>query len=238
MCTVSFLPYVPSHGELTGSHFLSTYTFKFKYIDTLHIQRHGKLDTSVIVKPHMQLKLKFAGGKYIQQDSFGISSPQIGHFSFVIMTGEQQFPHPQDVNPLPQDLTNTKYFRAINNKNGVRKDMEAMCKFVRETLFYALIHDARGAGTNPDDEVLKEEGKACNSFVKAFKTVKDKITNTEITNTELIGASTAEQEHYLKYLWKEGLKTKKAKYNIRRAFSSEKSAVYAGISESFKRTSL
>lgn len=182
----------------------------------------------------MQMKLKFAGENHIQRDSFCISSPQIEHFSsFVIMTGEQSLPHPQDVNTLPQDLTNTKYFKAINNKNGVRKDMEAMCKFVRETLFYALIHDARGAGTTPEDEVLKEEGKACKSFVKTFMKFEDKI-----TNTELIGAPTAEQEHYLQYLWKEGLKTKKAKYNVRRAFSSEKSAVYAGISESFKSTLL
>jgi len=108
-----------------------------------------------------------------------------------------------------------------------------MCKFVRETLFYALIHDARGAGTTPEDEVLKEGGKACNSFVNSFLKYKEKL-----TNTELIGASIAEREHYLKDLWKEGLKTKKAKYNVRRAFSNEKSAVYAGISESFKSTLL
>jgi len=233
MCTASLLLYVCSHGELTGLNFLSTYRFKFKYIDTLRIPRHGTLDTPVIVKPHMQMKLKFAGEKYTQQGPFCISRTQIVHFSVVIMTGEQQLPPQQDVNPLPQDLTNTKYFKAINNKNGVRKDMEAMCKFVRETLFYALIHDARGAGTTPEDEVLKEGGKACNSFVKSFLKYKDKL-----TNTELIGASTAEQEHYLKDLWKEGLKTKKGKYNVQRAFSSEKSAVYAGILESFKSTLL
>lgn len=83
------------------------------------------------------------------------------------MTGEQQNV-PTNVVLQPQDLTHTKYFRAINNKDGLRKDMGAMCKFVRETLFYALIHDARGAGTNPDDEVMKEEGTACKSFVKSF----------------------------------------------------------------------
>lgn len=96
------------------------------------------------------------------------------------MTGEQQLPPQQNVNPLPQDLTDTKYFKAINNKKYKEK----------------------------------------------------------LTNTELIGASIAEREHYLKDLWKEGLKTKKAKYNVRRAFSNEKSAVYAGISESFKSTLL
>jgi len=145
------------------------------------------------------------------------------------MTGEQQNV-PTNVVLQPQDLTHTKYFRAINNKDGLRKDMGAMCKFVRETLFYALIHDARGAGTNPDDEVMKEEGTACKSFVKSFLRYSDRI-----SNSELLGSSTAEQKHYLQYLWKEGLQAKKAKYNIRRALSNKKSAVYAGISESFKR---
>jgi hypothetical protein len=44
-----------------------------------------------------------------------------------------------------------------------------------------------------------------------------------------------EKEHYLKFLWREGLQTK-GRYNIRKALSNEKSAVYAGISESFKST--
>ena len=45
----------------------------------------------------------------------------------------------------PRELSNNKYFRAINNKHGLRQDMEAMCKFVRETLFYAMIHDTNGS---------------------------------------------------------------------------------------------
>ena len=128
-----------------------------------------------------------------------------------------------------QELTKTKYWRALKNKHGVRTDTEAMCKFVRETLFYALIHDARGPGSDPEIEVVKEDGVACKSFVKAFMSYQNKI-----TNVELIGSSATEKEHYLKYLWKEGLQTKKNKFNIRKALSSEKSAVYSGISESFK----
>ena len=48
---------------------------------------------------------------------------------------------------VPRDTSLHKYFKAKNNKNGVRHDMEALCKFVRETLFYAMIHDVRGSGT-------------------------------------------------------------------------------------------
>ncbi|MFM7526898.1 MAG: hypothetical protein ACKO63_00125, partial [Nodosilinea sp.] len=107
-----------------------------------------------------------------------------------------------DVDQSQQELTNTKYYKACQNKRGKRTDMEAMCKFVRETLFYALIHDARGGGTDPESEVMKEDGTACKSFVKAFMHYRPKI-----TNVELIGSSSSEQEHYLKYLWKEGLQT-------------------------------
>jgi hypothetical protein len=141
------------------------------------------------------------------------------------MTGPPQ----QQIHPnVPQDLSLNKFFLAIGNKHGVRQDMEALCKFVRETLFYALIHDARGSGTNPNDEIMGENGKACKIFVHVFQRDKEKI-----SNTELLESTSEEKEHYLKYLWKEGLQTK-GRYNIRKALSNEKSAVYAGISESFK----
>ena len=41
----------------------------------------------------------------------------------------------------PGDFSQYKYFKAVNNKHGVRQDLEALCKFVRETLFYAMIHE-------------------------------------------------------------------------------------------------
>ena len=63
------------------------------------------------------------------------------------MTGPQQ---------QQRELSLNKYFLAINNKHGVRHDLEALCKFVRETLFYAMIHDARGNMTNPNDEIMGE----------------------------------------------------------------------------------
>ena len=120
----------------------------------------------------------------------------------------------------------------MNNKNGVRHDMEVLCKIVRETLFYAMIHDARGSGANPNDEIMGENGKACQIFVHVFLREHEKI-----SNVELIKCTPEEKEQYLKFLWREGLKAK-GKYNIRKALSNEKSAVYAGISECFKSKSI
>jgi len=131
----------------------------------------------------------------------------------------------QNAPPVPDPY---KWYKAISNKHGVRQDMEALCKFVRETLFYALIHDARGSGANPNDEVMGENGKACQIFIHVFLQDKDKISNVEMLN-----GTEEEKRQYLKFLWKEGLKAK-GKYNIRKALSNEKSAVYAGISECFK----
>ena len=55
--------------------------------------------------------------------------------------------------------------------------METLCKFVRETLFYAMIHDARGSGANPNDEIMGENGKACRIFIHVFLRDKEKISN-------------------------------------------------------------
>ena len=144
----------------------------------------------------------------------------------LVMTGP-----PQSSND-PRDSSQYKYFKAISNKHGVRQDMESMCKFVRETLFYAMIHDARGSGSNPKDEIMGENGKASQIFTHVFLQDKDKI-----SNVELVECTPEEKKQYLKYLWGEGLRTK-GRYNIRKALSNEKSAVYAGICESFKSKSL
>ena len=143
------------------------------------------------------------------------------------MTGPPQ--PPADNSNGPQDSSQYKYFKAVNNKYGVRQDLEALCKFVRETLFYAMIHDARGSGTNPNNEIMGENGKAIHIFIHIFLRDREKI-----SNMELIESTREEKEQYLKFLWKEGLRTK-GKYNILgKALSNEKSAVYAGIAESFK----
>ena len=144
------------------------------------------------------------------------------------MTGPlQQLPDQNE----PRVPSQYKCFKAINNKHGVRQDMEALCKFVHETLFYAMIHDARGSGANPNDEIMGENGKACQIFIHVFLRDKERI-----SNVELIESTPDDKKQYLKFLWKEGLQAK-GKYNIRKALSNEKSAVYAGISECFKSKS-
>ena len=83
------------------------------------------------------------------------------------MTGPlQQLPDQNE----PRVPSQYKCFKAINNKHGVRQDMEALCKFVRETLFYAMIHDARGSGASPKDEVMGENVKSSSMFSCGTKT--------------------------------------------------------------------
>lgn len=151
-------------------------------------------------------------------------STNIDHLYFIMTGPAEQEPDQNE----HRESSQYKCFKAINNKYGVRQDMEALCKFVRETLFYAMIHDARGSGAKPDDEIMGENGKACQIFIHVFLRDKGKI-----LNVELLDGTAEEKTQYLKFLWKEGLKAK-GKYNIRKALSNEKSAVYAGISECFK----
>ena len=136
------------------------------------------------------------------------------------MTGplQQQQQQQQTDQNAPRVTDSFKCYKATINKHGIRQDMEALCKFVRGTLFYAMIHDARGSGANPNDEVMGENGKACQIFIHVFLRDKEKISNVEMID------GTANEK---------GLKAK-GKYNIRKALSNEKSAVYAGISECFK----
>ena len=97
--------------------------------------------------------------------------------------------------------------------------MQQLQKYVRETLFYAMIHDTNGSGTNANTDIMGENGKACQIFIHVFLRDKDKI-----SNIELHDGTADEKGQYLKFLWKEGL-TAKGKYNIRKALSNEKSAV-------------
>jgi len=97
------------------------------------------------------------------------------------MTG--QLPHQQTDGNVLCDTSQNKYFRAVSNKHGVRNDMEALCKFVRETLFYAMIHDVRGPGPNSQDEIMGENGKACQIFIHVFLRDKEKISNLELAES-------------------------------------------------------
>ena len=125
------------------------------------------------------------------------------------------------------NTTTNKLVNAYNNKHGVRLDLDNCAKFVRETLFYAIIHDTKGEEGSATD-IMGEKGKACAMYVYVFMKNPKKILNNELLNAEEI-----ERREYLKWIWKEGLK-RKGKGNIRRELSNEKSAVYSMISETFK----
>ena len=122
-----------------------------------------------------------------------------------------------------------KLVNAYNNKTGVILDLDNCGKFVRETLFYAIIHDTKGdEGSSAD--IMGVKGKACAMYVYVFMKDPKKILNNELLNAEEF-----ERKEYLKWIWKEGLQ-RKGKGNIRRELSCEKSAVYSMIAETFKST--
>ncbi len=103
--------------------------------------------------------------------------------------------------------------------------MTILSKFVREELFYVFVHDFK----NENDDCL---ALACEEFIAYCLEDENKGL---ITNPHIQHASDNEFKAYLRFLWKEGLKTNwKGKGNIRRDLSNEKSAVYAAIADKFK----
>jgi F420-0:gamma-glutamyl ligase-like protein len=116
--------------------------------------------------------------------------------------------------------------KAIRNRVGIDRDILVLSKFTREILFYHIVHDLK----NEKDDVLSDTGVLGRYFVFYFQLEDNK---SEITNSQIRGASEEDTKEYLKFLWNKAL-TMKGKGNIRRELSSEKSAVYAAISDAFK----
>lgn len=119
-----------------------------------------------------------------------------------------------------------RYLNAQNYILGVKADLKTLSKFVREELFYVFVHDFK----NEEDDCL---ALACDEFVEYCLEPDNKkfITNPHI-QTATPGV---EFRAYLRFLWKEGLKTSvKGRGNIRKDLSQEKSAVYASIADAFK----
>lgn len=118
-----------------------------------------------------------------------------------------------------------RYLNAQNYTLGVKADMKSLSKFVREELFYVFVHDFK----NEDDDCL---ALACEEFVEYCLEPDNKKS---ITNPHIQTATVVEFKAYLRFLWKEGLKTNlKGRGNIRKDLSHEKSAVYASIADAFK----
>ena len=117
-----------------------------------------------------------------------------------------------------------KFLSAVQNENGVENDMATLCKWVREDLFYVVIHDLK----IENDQTMSEDGSLCASFVKCFL---ERENRSYIVNADIHGALDDEMKAYLKHLWTKG------KGNIRKNLSMEKTAVYAAINDAFRSKS-
>ena len=108
-------------------------------------------------------------------------------------------------------------------KQGWNNDMLALSKFVKEQVFYVVVHDFKN---DSDDPLDVNNGAICQHlYLKKFPS--------KVTNIHMKRATKEEMTVYLKDLWSIALNTK-GKGNIRRELSSEKSAVYAAINEAFR----
>jgi hypothetical protein len=108
-------------------------------------------------------------------------------------------------------------------KQGWNNDLQALSKFVKEQVFYVVVHDFKN---DSDDPLDVNNGAICQHlYLKKFPS--------KVTNIHMKRATKEEMTVYLKDLWSTALNTK-GKGNIRRELSSEKSAVYAAINEAFR----
>lgn len=124
------------------------------------------------------------------------------------------------------DDTN-RLVKAKTYRHGWNSDLLALSKFVKEQVFYVVVHDFKNESDDPLDV---NHGAICqNLYLKKFPT--------KVTNVHMKKASRDEMIVYLKDLWTTALNTK-GRGNIRRELSSEKSAVYAAINEAFRSKSV
>ena len=124
--------------------------------------------------------------------------------------------------------TMVNFVQAIQNENGVDNDLMTLCKWVREQLFFVLIHDLK----SENDQTMSEDGPLCSMYVKCFMKRENR---SSIVNADIHGALDEEMKGYLKHLWTKGIsKETKGKGNIRKNLSLEKTAVYAAINDAFK----
>ena len=113
--------------------------------------------------------------------------------------------------------------RAKTYRHGWNSDLQALSKFVKEQVFYVVVHDFKNESDDPLDV---NHGAICqNLYLKRFPT--------KVTNVHMKKATKEEMTVYLKDLWTTALNTK-GRGNIRRELSSEKSAVYAALNEAFR----
>jgi hypothetical protein len=120
----------------------------------------------------------------------------------------------------------TELLKTVAANYGIERDMKELGTLVREKLFYIIIHDLK----DNSDDVLKTDGRICNTSIKYFLKASNRR---KITNKYIQSATETDFKQYLRFMWNQGLSTK-GKGNIRQELSQEKSAVYASINEAFK----
>ena len=113
--------------------------------------------------------------------------------------------------------------RAKTYKHGWNNDLQALSKFVKEQVFYVVVHDFKNESDDPLD--VNRSAICQHLYLKRFPA--------KVTNVHMKKATKEEMTVYLKDLWTTALNTK-GKGNIRRELSSEKSAVYAALIEAFR----
>lgn len=126
-------------------------------------------------------------------------------------------------------MTDRKYIAAIKNSPAVEADMATLCKWVREELFFVLIHDLK----NEEDDAMSVDGPLCDRFVRCFLARENRAC---IVNADMDQASDEIMIAYLKFLWTKGInkERREIKWNIRKNLSMEKTAVYAAINDAFR----
>ncbi len=97
--------------------------------------------------------------------------------------------------------------RAKTYRHGWNNDLQALSKFVKEQVFYVVVHDFKNESDDPLDV---NRGAICqNLYLKRFPS--------KVTNVHMKSATKEEMTVYLKDLWTTALNTK-GKGNIRREF--------------------
>ena len=129
----------------------------------------------------------------------------------------------QNTDPEDNRDQSNRLVRAKTYKHGWNNDLQALSKFVKEQIFYVVVHDFKNESDDPLDVNC---GAICqNLYLKRFPA--------KVTNVHMKMATKEEMIVYLKDLWTTALNTK-GRGNIRRELSSEKSAVYAALNEAFR----
>lgn len=122
-----------------------------------------------------------------------------------------------------RDHDSNRLVRAKTYRHGWNNDLQALSKFVKEQVFYVVVHDFKNESDDPLDV---NRGAICqNLYLKRFPA--------KVTNVHMKQATKEEMTVYLKDLWTTALNTK-GRGNIRRELSSEKSAVYSALNEAFR----